>query len=131
MLDHIDLITRKPVNSTVLDDALIVAIRGGGTPPGVSASEAPAGTYVTPFAGLTASQTVLPYRTNRASCLLFNDTDAVCFVRLGNLPCTPADFSVRIPIGGVLTMTLGDYNGAVTVCWAAPAAGSLRVTEVL
>jgi hypothetical protein len=128
MLDHIDLKTRKPRNSVVDNDALLVAIRGGGVPDPLNPE---AGTFVTGFSPTTASFQVVPPRINRASMMLFNDSDQPVLIRLGTAPCTVTDHSMRINAGALLTMSLGEFNGALQACWVTPASGTFRVTEVV
>lgn len=131
MLDHIDLRTRQPRNSTIDQDALQVAMRGGGVPEGAAVVDLARGTYVTAYPTSLVSQLVAPNRLNRTSLILFNDSDGAVFMRLGSTAVTTSNFSIRIAAGSALTMSLGEYNGAITAIWGAAAIGNLRVTEVL
>lgn len=85
----------------------------------------------------TSEQTALVENTTRKGAMFENDSDRICYLKLGS-GASPTSYTKAIHpkdangIGGFLDLSWAQraYTGIITVVWAAGGSGALRITEL-
>lgn len=70
--------------------------------------------------------------TNREALVLVNESDAVCYVKLGATAASSSSYTYRLDPYSTVTLpdSYGIWTGAVQAVWALAGAGVLAVTEL-
>ncbi len=92
----------------------------------VVTAKAATGTQTT-VAGSATNVTLLASNANRQGAVLYNDSTAICYVRL-QATATSSNFSYKMQADSTLEIPFG-YTGIIDGIWAS-ATGNMRITEV-
>lgn len=84
---------------------------------------------VTSVAASASSVSILASNNNRSGAAFYNDSSAICYLKLGTTASTTS-YTVQMAAGSYYELpTIRCYVGAVDAIWAS-ATGSLRITEL-
>lgn len=84
---------------------------------------------VTSVAASASSVTILAQNLSRSGAAFYNDSTAICYLKLGATASTTS-YTVQLPAGAYYELpTTRCYVGVIDAIWAS-ATGSLRVTEL-
>lgn len=84
---------------------------------------------ITGVSSATSSTTILASNTLRKGGYIFNDSTAICYVKLG-ASASITSYTLQIASKGYYELPPPVYNGAISAIWAA-VNGSVLVTEII
>lgn len=83
---------------------------------------------VTSVAGSTSSVSLLAANSSRKGFIIYNDSTAILYVKLGATAST-SSFTYRLTPNGIITESAFGYTGAIDGIWVS-ATGNARITEL-
>ena len=83
---------------------------------------------VTSVAGSASSVSLLAANTDRKGFIIYNDSTAILYIKLGATAST-SSFTYRLTPNGIVTAEAFGYTGVIDGIWAS-AAGNSRITEL-
>jgi len=94
----------------------------------VTSSPSSVSAAVTSVAGAVSSTTLLAANTSRKGFIIYNDSTAILYVKLGSSAST-SSFTYRLTPNGIVTESAFGYTGIITGIWTS-ATGNVRITEL-
>jgi hypothetical protein len=116
--------TDAPTYTTAQSNPLSLTTKGG-----LRTSEIrPSTSAVTSVAGSATSVTLLASNINRIHAFLFNDSNAVAYVKLGATAST-SSYTLQLAKNAFYELPEPAYTGIIDCIWGS-AAGNMRITEI-
>ena len=116
--------TDAPTYTTAQSNPLSLTTKGG-----LRTSEIrPSASAVTSVAGSATSVTLLASNINRIHAFLFNDSNAVAYVKLGATAST-SSYTIQLAKNSFYELPEPAYTGIIDCIWGS-ATGNMRITEI-